>query len=688
MRSENLRRTVATRLGSWAGAFSCCLGVLLLEAQVGVAPAALIQPDRRIDWIPGVTVGVQGGIPTRTNLIDVTTAPYNADNTGVTDATAAIQSAINAAVSGSVVYLPTGKYRISSSLSFDKSNVTLRGDGPTNSILLGLTASMCVLKVGHDGPGAGDSWAISSATKGSSSIVLSSANSIANGYAVTPGNIYKVSELNSGSDTFPVIDVYGYERVLYQAVSVVSVVGNTVNLSAPLAWSFTNAPQLTELDYSGIPSLTSRQGIGLESFGITLKNGPESGATGFEIVAEQLANCWFTNMDLGYANGYQVSMANCVNCTLSGLRIHDVLSSGTSHSGLILSGVGSSLIENNIFSDGLGPAVEFFGSAVGCAFFGNFFTNNLADFVNHSDHPMMDLWEGNVFTGSFEVDGYFGSGSHQTLFRNTVGSTYCPLLFKRWTAYVQVIGNVLGSAGASYPAYSSEVNGAGNMIMQLGFPNIGNNNYNGTSTPPLPWNYPGDTYVDLQTGATVPNGIFTFTNTQVNTTNLIGIFTNIPAPYGITAIKFRDGVNTNLYYPVNGVPVRQYAGGTSSNLFLTAPITVSNGWTVFFIHPGTYQQLQQNDKYTHTITGNYDYFTKMVTWDTNGIQILPVSLLYTNGAPSWWGTNRWPAINPLGSPLGAPIPAQLRYLGLSSGTNTTTQLSAPSGLHVIGVVGS
>ena len=40
-----------------------------------------------VHWKPGVTVGVPGGIPTdRKHLIDVTTAPYNADNSGATDA--------------------------------------------------------------------------------------------------------------------------------------------------------------------------------------------------------------------------------------------------------------------------------------------------------------------------------------------------------------------------------------------------------------------------------------------------------------------------------------------------------------------------------------------------------------------------------------------------------------------------
>jgi len=47
-------------------------------------------------------------------VVDATDAPYYADNTGVIDATSAIQMAIDAmgAAGGGVVYLPAGTYRI------------------------------------------------------------------------------------------------------------------------------------------------------------------------------------------------------------------------------------------------------------------------------------------------------------------------------------------------------------------------------------------------------------------------------------------------------------------------------------------------------------------------------------------------------------------------------------------------
>jgi len=59
----------------------------------------------------------------------VTDSPFYADNTGITDCTAAIQNAINTAweMGGGIVYMPPGKYRVEGTLWMSP-GVTLRGD--------------------------------------------------------------------------------------------------------------------------------------------------------------------------------------------------------------------------------------------------------------------------------------------------------------------------------------------------------------------------------------------------------------------------------------------------------------------------------------------------------------------------------------------------------------------------------
>jgi hypothetical protein len=86
-------------------------------ADFEVAPAAITQPA---------------------GSINVTQAPYNADNTGVNDSTTALQNAINAAENATTpgtIYLPAGTYTISNPLNVN--NVTVEGAGEWYTVLTG-----------------------------------------------------------------------------------------------------------------------------------------------------------------------------------------------------------------------------------------------------------------------------------------------------------------------------------------------------------------------------------------------------------------------------------------------------------------------------------------------------------------------------------------------------------------------
>jgi len=83
-------------------------------------------------------------------VFDVTTAPYNADPTGTSDSTTAIQSAINAAAAaeGGVVFLPAGTYLVEPqgtnnfALRIQHSNIVLRGAGVGETFILNTSYEM------------------------------------------------------------------------------------------------------------------------------------------------------------------------------------------------------------------------------------------------------------------------------------------------------------------------------------------------------------------------------------------------------------------------------------------------------------------------------------------------------------------------------------------------------------------
>jgi hypothetical protein len=100
--------------------------------------------------------------PTRMDrVLDVTQAPYFADNTGASDVTAVLQQALNdagAVAGGGVVYLPRGTYRVAPpagkpyALYLGKSNVVLRGQGATATFLYNSATDMRSKQVVRVGP--------------------------------------------------------------------------------------------------------------------------------------------------------------------------------------------------------------------------------------------------------------------------------------------------------------------------------------------------------------------------------------------------------------------------------------------------------------------------------------------------------------------------------------------------------
>jgi len=107
-------------------------------------------------------------------VIDVTAAPYYADKTGISDVTAVLQRAIDdagAQSGGAVVFLPAGTYKVAppsgknQALLLNKSNVVLRGQGPTETFIYNAATDMRARSVIRVSPqNSSVSWTPSSAT--------------------------------------------------------------------------------------------------------------------------------------------------------------------------------------------------------------------------------------------------------------------------------------------------------------------------------------------------------------------------------------------------------------------------------------------------------------------------------------------------------------------------------------------
>jgi hypothetical protein len=455
-------------------ALALILGVNQLSAEI-------IPLDRRIAWSPGV----RGGLPNRTNVINVRNAPYNATGNGTIDDRAAIQQAIDAATAGQVVYLPQGTYRIESGLLFNK-GVSLRGDGPDKTTIDYTGSSdMNILKT-TGGGSTGRSFAITDGnTKDSTSVTVQNASSISvNDYIlITQSNVSGLVHTQGvngncnwcGNDTS--------SQAMTQINKVVAKSGNTLTLERPLYFSYT--------DSSVVKPLTMVQNVGFEDF--LLRRSNPSARNGHNIYLIYCANCWVRNVKSDMAGHRHVQLENSYACTVRDSWFSDGYDHGSDHSyGIFLFAWNSDhLIENNIIYR-CRHSLILEGGGSGNVFGYNYSVGSLTDpdhnwlteeMDTHGAHPFMNLFEGNV-VGKLVHDNTWGSASHNTTFRcwiqNYSSGTDNPTL-ARWAVdveahsyYNNIVGSIIGRPGDTGVRYAAEnISGSRLASYRLGFQSPG-----------------------------------------------------------------------------------------------------------------------------------------------------------------------------------------------------------------------
>ena len=468
--------------------------------------------DRTATWTPGVTVGVKGGIPTRTTI-------YKTLNPG--DSADTIANALTNCPAGQVVYLNAGTYNVSQIRVLKSNGCTLRGAGPGKTILKG-SAWAAILNLGQfpwitEWPSAIS--VASGATEKSTQITLSSAPS---GGIVAGEPMY--IEQNNITD-----QIYGFgsgsansagrlrdgNNVLSQIVMVKGVSGNTVTFDPPLNFSFNG---------SGVKAVGYNGKSGINNFGV--EDLTVSGSTGgYGVWWQGCSNSWMKNVEVTQWQTFGIEVQYCTNFEMRDSYVHDpaVFDWSKGYS-LQFDQSNNSLIENNIFykyQDGILFQYTSSGNVVAYnTLFRSYPAYNgisimLASiFGNHSPLPTKNLYEGN-YAPSFHSDYYYGPSSKVTLLRNYFPATDPDATQNRLAVNIDshqwdynVIGNILGSTGVSSSLYlalpattityanttpvtwvygdklTNDFGYGESRIYRLGYPYIGNNSSSGTANPP------------------------------------------------------------------------------------------------------------------------------------------------------------------------------------------------------------
>lgn len=638
----------------------------------------IIAQSNRTVWVKGWTVGSQSS-PTWSSVNVSNVHFHGADTNGVTNAATVLDTVADNMPAFGVMYLPNGVYALSNSWTIDRNDIRIVGES-TNAViaLLGGTPGPTIT-IGHDliGTSQADYFFATNVNKGDTNISLYY-NTNLFGTVIAPGDTFQLSGLiDIPTNASPHWSFYGTTSwsnmqydFLYENVCVHTVSGTNITIKAPTRFPWTNSVRLRGMGLMDARSqFNVKTNVEFSNITITTTNGGRNSQPAFMLKLSMLRDCVVSNVNVWYSENYNVSMADCLNVTIEHCDIGlgqdgDVFVSN--HAGLLSVNSTGILVENTIFRSTF-PPWEWNNAYTGCAAFGNYFPSNFTSvgFWDHGPHPLMNLWEQNdVEDMAIKFDGYFGSISHQTIFRNRFWFHDA----KRWTTHHQIVGNVIGQSFNTTYTFDD--------LFQRGLPNIGNTSFYGDA-PPAAWNWPGPGMDGSAGGMTNVGVVLTAT---VSAATIAGDFAHFGTGSSYPLV-FQDVNNTNEYFwlssiaapatamtpAISSLPNVYPLTVSSTDMTMSRSIVTSNGWKVYMGGPGAFQSRQYSDLTNCVVHGNllYTNVGGTLQWDP-GIadHDLPDSILYASGVPAWWGTNRWPAIDSEGSPFVTPIPAYDRYHGI------------------------
>jgi hypothetical protein len=299
--------------------------------------------------------------------------------------------------------------------------------------------------------------------------------------------------------------------------------------------------------------------------------------------------------------------------------------------------VSSSLIEDNIIYKAF-PLIEINHGSAGNVVAYNYLEDSgpgCALNVNHGPHNYLNLYEGNI-SPNFQADGYFGSVSDDTVFRNwfhgkrsAEASPSWSMSLNRFTRNYSVIGNLLAGP------------------ISCGNPNMGNGAYTGTAQPSKGKNWAD---WDPVTGTTIHGELTERTTDTAGTITLsAGSVTPGQAPFMSPGGWVMVGKVEGKVAAVDTTPWGTKLPPAGSKLTI-------------FPGPGGFQELDLDVRATAVIKGNYYESARGIPDEESlGATVLPASL-YRAEKPAWFGDLAWPAFDPKAPNRGADaIPAGRRF---------------------------
>lgn len=448
------------------------LATLLLLASVEVADAqrgwlfwirrpqlwsTILSSDRAMNW---TYAGIPGGVPT--GWSDCTNTACNTAFS--TPTTANIDAALAGAPDNTVVRIPAGTHSMTGSINANRSNVILRGAGPTQTTIT-LNGNNILMGNGSGGqgsaPGSLASTALSTYTKGSTVLTVASSTGMSAGQivAVLQDNPAYVNptgnEGNQNATWIAATPAFfgGSSQSLAELVEIVTVDSSTqITISPPgLSLTYTAGlnPKVIRWSTSGVYRYN-----GVENMTVN------ASSSNFAVALVFCNYCWIKNVTVtnvarsGYYAffGYRTELRD-------GYISGGNAPGGPTQYGIEIDRSTLTKVENNIMFGVTSPFLGESSSGVVVAY--NYAHRTPTDnvfpgFATHRSHMWASLFEGNIVY-KLQFDNVWGSGSHNTVYRNYLAGTHpnatnyrVPLAIDAYNRYVNVVGNVLSATNSTY----------------------------------------------------------------------------------------------------------------------------------------------------------------------------------------------------------------------------------------------
>ena len=376
--------------------------------------AQIINEDNRIKWfLSGLNYQ-----PIAQQVILVNSL-YNLNANGIIDDALKIQTAINEALPGSLLYFEEGTYLLQNKIDLP-SNIIIRGAGANKTVFnFDLSAYNsppleCIVIATYQYGNYVD--ALDGYNKNSTFVMVNNID----GFSV---NSYAEIEQNNDPELMyssPIWDVEWAEKAVGQMVKITAINNNTLHFWPPLNHSYRSElnPQIRP---TGL-----KENVGIENLKIKrLDDGDNS-----TIVFANTTNCWVWNVESEKTVKSHIWVTKSLNLQIQHSYFHQSYNyGGGGHGyGVTLSRhVTNCLVENNIFET-LRHAMMAKEGANGNVFSFNYSTNPVwtnffsipADISVHGHYPLMNLFESNIVQKISCTDYWGPAGPGNTFFRNRI----------------------------------------------------------------------------------------------------------------------------------------------------------------------------------------------------------------------------------------------------------------------------